>query len=412
MGTLVSASLAAVALLPFALPLLLLGEHVEAMVRGQDRRTWVLAALLLLGTVLLLAGGPLVALVLAPIERWRLRLVHPAITDGHRALGPGPIRRMRVRYTEAATWREFGYLLLLVLVIDNVVWSLLFLFPVMGSFLVAAPLVPMFGQTMTLGAWSFHDPATALPLVPVGALLLLLTPYVSVLAAGAHAAIARVLLGGGPETEALRSELVEVTRSRARLVDAFESERRRIERDLHDGAQQRLISLAMRLDLARLDAPPDSPLRRTLAEAHGQTKEIIGSLREIVHGIHPQVLSDRGLPAALPELADRSPVPTRARVELPERLPAHLESAAYYVAAEALGNVAKHAEATHIRLNVALEGDILVLEVVDDGRGGADPEGGSGLTGLADRVAVVGGRIWLSSPPGGPTRLRAQIPCP
>ena len=147
------------------------------------------------------------------------------------------------------------------------------------------------------------------------------------------------LLGGRGETEEPRSELVEVTRSRARLVDAFQTERRRIERDLHDGAQQRLISLAMRLDLARVDAPAGSGMERTLSQVHGQAKEIIGSLREIVQGIHPKVLSDRGLVAALPELADRSPVPTRVRVDLPRRPPAHLESAAYYVAAESLTNI-------------------------------------------------------------------------
>ncbi|SIO86385.1 sensor domain-containing protein [Nocardiopsis sp. JB363] len=411
-GTLVTAPLAALVLFPFGMPLILLGERLEALALGEPQGAWTLAALSLFGAVLLLLGGPFVALLVAPVERWRLRLVHPPIDHGHRATGPGLWQRMRVRYTEAATWREFGYLLLLVLLLDGLTWSLLFLFPVMGAFLVVSPLIPLFGETVALGWWHFDDPLTALPLVAPGILLLLITPYVCTPAAGVHAMVARTLLSGRGETEELRSELVEVTRSRARLVDAFETERRRIERDLHDGAQQQLISLAMRLDLARMDAPAGSGMERALIQVHGQAKEIIGSLREIVHGIHPKVLSDRGLAAALPELADRSPVPSRVRVDLPRRPPPHLESAAYYVAAESLTNVAKHAEATEVRLNTRLEGDTLVLETIDDGRGGADPEGGTGLTGLADRVAVVGGRIWLSSPPGGPTRLRAEFPCP
>ncbi|HJE60482.1 MAG TPA: sensor domain-containing protein [Nocardiopsis listeri] len=411
-ATMVTGPLAMLLLAPFSLPLIMLGEHLEELARGEPQGAWTLAALFLFGAILLLLGGPFVALVIAPVERWRLRLVHPPIDHGHRATGPGLWHRMRVRYTEAATWREFAYLLLLVLLLDNLTWSLLFLFPVMGLFLVVSPLIPLFGETVALGWWHFEDPLTALPLVAPGVLLLLLTPYVCTPAAGAHALVARILLGGRGETEELRSELVEVTRSRARLVDAFETERRRIERDLHDGAQQQLISLAMRLDLARLDAPAGSGMERTLSQVHGQAKEIIGSLREIVQGIHPKVLSDRGLVAALPELADRSPVPTRVRVDLPRRPPAHLESAAYYVAAESLTNVAEHAEATKVRLNIRLERGTLVLETVDDGRGGADPADGSGLTGLADRVSVVGGRILLSSPPGGPTRLRAEFPCP
>ncbi len=396
---------------PITFPLLALGTAVEEMAVGRDHPTWLLIALLAAGLALLLAFGPLVAVPVARLERWRLRLVHPPVASAPRPTGRGVLVWVRARYTEPATWRAFAYLLLLVTVVDAVSWSVLYLFPALGAYLIATPATTALGRTVTLFPWAFDDPRSTLPLVLAGGVLLLVTPYVAALTAHAHAVLARLLLEDRGAEE-LRSELVEVTRSRARLVDAFETERRRIERDLHDGAQQQLISLAMQIGLARMDAPPGSDMERALTSLHGQAKEIIGSLREIVHGIHPKVLSDRGLPAALPELADRSPVPVRVRVDLPRRLPAHLESTAYYVAAESLGNVAKHAGATTVRLNAALDGDTLVLETVDDGRGGADPGRGTGLTGLADRVAVVGGRVLLSSPAGGPTRLRAEIPCP
>ncbi|WP_460777578.1 sensor histidine kinase [Nocardiopsis nanhaiensis] len=394
---------------PILAPLVIAGEALGSAQRD-PQEMWIAAALLLMVVLLTLICGPLVAIALAGVERWRLRLVHPPVASGHRTAGPGLFGWLRVRYTEAATWREFAYLALLTLVIDPIAYALLFLFVGMGAFLALGPVITAFGETMALGPWQVDDPVTALVLVPPGAALLLASPYALALTVGAHASLSRTLLGGR-DTEELRSELVEVTRSRARLVDAFETERRRIERDLHDGAQQQLISLAMQVGLARMDAPPGSDMERTLASVHGQAKEVIGSLREIIRGIHPKVLSDRGLPAALPELADRSAVPVRTRVDLPRRLPSHVESTAYYVASETLSNVAKHAEATEVRLNASLDGDTLVVETTDDGRGGADPDGGTGLTGLADRVAVVGGRIWLSSPPGGPTRLRAEIPC-
>lgn len=409
-STVVVGTVLAVLLTPIIFPFLALGTALEEMAQGRSHPNWFLATLLGVGLALLLAFGPLVAVPVARLERWRLRLVHPRLTSGHRPVGKGVFRWIRVRYTEAATWREFAYLLLLVVVIDAFAWTVLYLFVAMGPFLVSTPVITALGETVAIFPWRFDDPVSTVPLVAGGVLLLLPAPYAVALTANAHAALARVLLDDRG-TEELRSELVEVTRSRARLVDAFETERRRIERDLHDGAQQQLISLAMQVGLARMDAPPGSDMERTLASVHGQAKDIIGSLREIVHGIHPKVLSDRGLPAALPELADRSTVPVRTRVDLPRRLPAHVENTAYYVAAESLSNVAKHSGATGVRLNAALDDDTLVLETIDDGQGGADPERGTGLTGLADRVAVVGGRIWLSSPSGGPTRLRAEIPC-
>ena len=251
----------------------------------------------------------------------------------------------------------------------------------------------------------------SVPFFFAGIVLLGLWSYLVTLVAGTDAAVARSLLfSGGPE-DRLRAELTEVAASRARLADAFEAERRRIERDLHDGAQQKLVALTMQLGLARLDLPPRSAAAQAVTAAHEQAKQLMADLRDLIHGIQPQILTDLGLPAALSELADQAPVPVTVYSALTGRLPGQAENTAYFAAAEALTNVAKHSGAASASVTARAADGILVLEVRDDGRGGADPARGSGLTGLADRVAVAGGRMLLSSPPGGPTVLRVEIPC-
>ncbi|MEU7899832.1 histidine kinase [Nonomuraea sp. NPDC049152] len=201
--------------------------------------------------------------------------------------------------------------------------------------------------------------------------------------------------------------LEEIVASRARLVDAFEAERRRIERDLHDGAQQRLVALSMRLGLAKLDLPEGSPAAEQVARAHEEAKQALAELRELIRGVHPRVLTDRGLAAAIREVASRSPIPVEVEADL-ERLPEPIEATAYFVVAEALANVARHSQATTVLIRAR---DGLVMEISDDGVGGADPAKGTGLTGLADRLAVVGGRLSVFSPAGGPTTMRVEIPC-
>jgi signal transduction histidine kinase len=169
--------------------------------------------------------------------------------------------------------------------------------------------------------------------------------------------------------------------------------------------------------MARLDLEEDGEADRRVASAQAKANDLIEELRQLVRGIHPRVLTDRGLPAALAELADHCPVPTRVDTEIPGRLPAHVEGTAYFVVAEALTNVYKHTEANaatvHARTGPGApdEPDVLVVEVTDYGAGGADPAKGSGLTGLKDRVAVMGGTMELSSPEGGPTRIRVELPC-
>jgi PAS domain S-box-containing protein len=209
----------------------------------------------------------------------------------------------------------------------------------------------------------------------------------------------------------LHDRLEELAASRARIVTAGDVERRRLERNLHDGAQQRLValSLTLRLALAKLDADP-ATARTLLAGAADELSLALEELRELARGLHPAVLSDRGLRPAVEMLAGRSPVPVEIAEVPDERLPAPVEAAAYYLIAEALTNVAKYANASAVRVRVAAGDDGVLVEVSDDGVGGADPAGGSGLRGLADRVEALGGSLAVSSPAGAGTTLRAEIP--
>ena len=228
-------------------------------------------------------------------------------------------------------------------------------------------------------------------------------------AAGAAAALA---LENERLDAELRAKVEELRESRARIVESGDAERRRLERDLHDGAQQRLVSLALNLRLARAKLRVDPAAADALLESSGAELDLaLGELRELARGIHPAVLSDRGLPAALETLANRAPMP----VELEEwdtgRLSEPVEAAAYFVVAEALTNVAKYAEATRAHVQLRRDNGALVVEVADDGVGGADAGRGSGLRGLADRVAALDGKLEVDSPAGAGTTVRARIPC-
>ncbi|MFC4589857.1 sensor histidine kinase [Sphaerisporangium corydalis] len=417
------------AALAAALPLGLLSLPWLLLLRragAEDGRPSALAAtsLVLLGITLVASLGPLVALPLAELERRRLRVVdaRPAASAHQRPRGTGPAGWLRTRYTEPATWCELGYAFLLATVIPLAYGVVLTPVLLVGASL-AATFVVTPGAPVSLGLGEVGTVGEAVPYALAAVALLPAVPYVLALLAGAHGALARTLLGGGPGGR-LRAELVEVSRSRMRLVDAFEAERRRIERDLHDGAQQRLISLTLQLGLARLDLPPGSPAALAVTDAHGQAKQLMAELRELIHGIHPQILTDLGLPAALRELAEQQAIPVTVRADLPVRAPSHVEATAYFVAAEALTNIVKHSGATSASLSLRRTGTnttaadgsprhagTLTMEIRDNGHGGADPRRGTGLTGLADRVAVTGGTLALSSPPGGPTLLRVEIPC-
>jgi PAS domain S-box-containing protein len=220
----------------------------------------------------------------------------------------------------------------------------------------------------------------------------------------------RLLVSGMDITERKLQE-DELRRSRARLVEASDVERRRLERNLHDGAQQRLVSLSLMLRLAQARVENDSEQAdRLLGQASDELAQALEELRELARGIHPAVLSDRGLGAALEALVSRTPLPVE--LELVEaRLPEPVEAAAYYVVSEALANVAKYAEASSVAVSIASVNGHAVVEIADDGVGGADPAKGSGLSGLVDRVEALDGRLEVESPPGKGTRIRVEIPC-
>ena len=212
-------------------------------------------------------------------------------------------------------------------------------------------------------------------------------------------------------TAELHDRLDELAASRARIVTAGDVERRRLERNLHDGAQQRLVTLALslRLALAKLDSDP-ALARDRLAEAAEELTLALQELRELARGLHPAVLTDHGLRAAIEMLADRAPLPVEIEESPAGRLPEPVEAAAYFLIAEALTNVAKYAHASVARIAVSADGDTVVVEVSDDGVGGADPSTGSGLRGLADRVEALGGALEVTSPERAGTSLRAEIP--
>jgi signal transduction histidine kinase len=211
----------------------------------------------------------------------------------------------------------------------------------------------------------------------------------------------------------VQAQLEQVRASRARIVEAGDAERRRLERDLHDGAQQRLVTLSLALAMARDRAAEADPALGALIEsASKEAKEAITELRELARGIHPAVLTQAGLAGAVQSLAERSPVPVTVTEVPQQRFPAAIEATAYFVVSEALANVAKHARASTARVIIRARPERLVVTVSDDGRGGATPDRGSGLRGLSDRVAAAGGRLRIDSPPGAGTCLEADIPCP
>ncbi|MFE2938361.1 sensor histidine kinase [Streptomyces sp. NPDC059255] len=413
--------------------------------------TWlVVSAVLLacgLATLPLLVGVvPLCAVLLSGIplaaaERVRLRLftgkpdraggAYGGFTRGAggftgpangRSASPAPIRTTggpvawaRQRLTERATWFEFGYAAM-----HSALSIAEFLF-VLGAVTICGALLtaPVLRRLtpdgdMRVAVFRADTDLQALVLVVCGVVALVLAHFAltryAVLRAGATAYLLDRRTGRhGADEDQYIGQLV---RSRARIMDAYDAERRRIERDLHDGAQQRLTGLIMTLGLVRLAVTDSGAEARELVErAHEQARVTLTELRELVHGIFPAVLTDRGLPAALSSLAEDSPLPVTAEVALGERPPQAVEAATYFVACEALANVAKHSGATEARLSLRRIGLRLVLEVYDNGRGGADAEDGSGLLGLADRVAALDGTVHLSSPVGGPTLLHVEIPC-
>jgi signal transduction histidine kinase len=365
---------------------------------------------ILTATFLLARGG-------AWFERRRARaLLGVEIDDPVRRppKSSGLWHKLVAPFRDRTTWKELLYLGL-VQPVQSVV-----------NFTVAvtAWAVPLWAITLPIYAVRWHGAAPDLwsgerldtwhEVIPVsiaGLLVLPLAPWIIRGFARADAAAARWGLSPS-KTEALEERVDTLRQTQARSVDIAMADRRQIERDLHDGAQQRLLSLGMDLGMAleKFETDPDAA-RELVGDAHQELQRAVAELRNLARGIHPAVLTDRGLDAALSALAARSPIPVRLDVQLRDRPPASVEATAYFIVAEALANAAKYAHAHAIDVRVQLVGDKLRVEVADDGVGGAAERPGGGIAGLADRASSVEGSLSVSSPAGGPTVVAAELPC-
>jgi signal transduction histidine kinase len=369
------------------------------------------------GMVITLVGLPVLALTMllwiqgARLERVRVRaFLGEPIRDPYQ---PAPEDanwwvKLKTRLVDRYTWLDLLYLFLL--------------FPIgIAEFVIATTAVafPLSLTTMPayywVGAEIFTIQIDTLPkalVVAVSSLpLLLIAPYVMVGVGRGHAWLARHLLGSDREAE-LEARVGRLTVSRSQALESAVGDLRRIERDLHDGAQQRLVKLSMDLGLAREKMASDPEAAEALiSEAHEEAKRAMSEIRNLARGIHPAVLTDRGLDAAVSALAGRSTVPVTVDIELAERLPDAVESNAYFIIAEALTNIARHSEASRARIRVRQDAEHLYIDVEDDGQGGADAARGSGLAGMADRVDALDGTLAIDSKPGEGTHIHVELPC-
>jgi signal transduction histidine kinase len=381
---------------------------------------WLIALVTLISVgvalVLITVGIPILFFTLllvrwgANTERERAALVLGAPIGRPRRMPPASTRlldRLIAPLRDRRTWRDLGYMLLLGPVgiiagtIAIALWSVALAALVTPVF---APSAPAGSVLDDLGGASILVAVAAIPLAVLAALA------TRALAAGS-AALAQSLLAVDDRAElAKRITSLEATRSGA--VDSADARLRRIERDLHDGAQHRLAYIAMELGRARSKLASDpASADALLAGAHDESKVAMRELRDLVRGIHPSVLSDRGLDAALSGLAERATIPVEIRGTAEDRLPPAVETAAYYVVAETLTNVGRHSGAARAYVDVRRSDGELVLEIGDDGDGGARRRPGSGLEGLAQRVEALDGTLDVDSPAGGPTRIVARLPC-
>lgn len=338
----------------------------------------VAGGLIGLATVVIWVGLPILlgttALVrwLGDLERrWARTMLGVPLPDAERLPVEGNLlRRWRIHLVDSSTWRDLAYLMIC--------------FP--------------------LGVLEFAVGLTSIILLPMA---IWVVPWIG----WAHGRLAMAMLGPD-RSQRLEHKAERLQASRARGVDAAEAERRRIERDLHDGAQQRLVAVAMSLGRAKskLDKDPEA-VRALIDEAHSDAKLAVSELRDLARGIYPAVLADRGLDAALSAQAAKSPIRVDVSVEVDPRPPAAVETTAYFIVGETLTNIAKHSGATEARVQVWRTEDTVTVEVTDNGHGGAEMRPGGGLAGLADRAATIDGVITVVSPPAGPTVVRADLPC-
>jgi signal transduction histidine kinase len=325
----------------------------------------------------------------------------------------GWLVRLRAIVSDPASWRDWAWL-----AVNSITgWLTSGLSPllvVFGLYYLLYPLVYWLAPPQVFRAplgFPLDRAAQSFALVPLGLVLLLLWYATADRLADLNARLIRALLGPTGQAR-LRARVEQLATTRAETVDTQAGELRRIERDLHDGAQARLVSLGMSLGLAEqlLHDDPQA-VHELLIEARESTASALTELRDLVRGIHPPILADRGLDGALKALALVNPIPTTVETRLPGRLPAPVESAAYFAVTEALSNAIKHAEAKHVGIVVEFAAGELTMLVSDDGRGGASIDSGTGLRGVARRLAAFDGTLVIDSPPGGPTEIRMSLPC-
>jgi signal transduction histidine kinase len=371
------------------------------------------------------AAGIEAARIVARIERWRMTLIdkrelyaHPyriAELSPSEPYGPWLRRLSEAVFLDTSRWLDVAYVLvsfplaMIEFTVAVTLWTL-------SVALILTPLVlvlPPNTRVDQFFAWVGVAPATLVGFTfVIGMVLLPVAASATRGMAILHRYVVEGLLCISP-ADALRRDNERLRGSRSAAVELEASELRRIERDLHDGAQQRLVMLAIDLSLAedKVDSDP-AAAKALIAGARDQARQALGELRDVVRGTAPAILLDRGLAAALSAVAGRSPVPTFVDSQLPlnERLPHGVERAAYYVVSEALANIAKHARATRCDVRVLRQPGWLLVEVRDDGVGGATLVPGGGLAGLRDRVEALDGQLELLSPVGGPTRIRVSLP--
>ena len=383
---------------------------------GAKATAWQVVLLMLLMLLMFLAVPLFTA-----IHRHRLRATAGVLIPAQpvipgRLSAQGIVAAARAR----ATWRQLGYHLLAAPALAAGAIT------VIGVWLAGVLYTLTYAYAWTLPAGSLLQRGQSAPLpghlppfsyIPMdvyltacGIALLTAAPWLTTAVGALDARAARALLGPS-RAEQLEHRVEHLAETRAGVVDAADAERRRLERDLHDGTQQRLVSLAMRLGLARAERPGEEQAHQVIAEAHEEAKAALAELRHLVRGLHPAVLEDRGLDAALSGVAARLPIPVRLTVDVPRRPSPTIEAVAYFVVSEGLTNIAKHAQASQAEVFVQRAHDRLHIIVSDDGVGDADPARGTGLTGLAKRAASVDGTFEIVSPPGGPTLLTVELPC-
>ena len=342
--------------------------------------------------------------VLTQVHRHRLRVTADVEIPPQPKRGLLTWQGLEAVLRSQATWRQLCYHLLVAPVLAAVAAVAVGLWP--------ASLVCTVGFAI---AWANHSTgsghlAREIGLTFAGVVGLFVAPWLTSGVRALDIRAARTLLGPSRADE-LEHRVEQLTETRAGVVDAADAERRRLERDLHDGTQQRLVSLAINLGMARAQAGTAEEAKQAIAEAHDEAKAALAELRDLIRGLHPAVLEDRGLDAALSGIAARMPIPVRLTVDLPRRPAPVIEAVAYFVVSEGLANIAKHSQATEAAVFVQRSGDRLHVIVTDDGVGGADPARGTGLAGLARRAASVDGTFEIDSPPGGPTLLTVDLPC-